>query len=571
MFSMGNQPTLPENAGQTTNKTSELVSWLKSSHWEAEKELLLNCQDRAYGTMKWVLQAEAFKIWRLSDKRSRSTRSLWLNGLPGVGKSTIAAYITQILQAQHPDSAVLYFFCKAGDPSLDSVTQLIRTLASQMVQQIPAARSAIQKLKDDDFKDSGAVSFMLQKLIGDSLSGVVQDVFIVVDGLDECEGINKKDVDNETAVKRLLSGLLGLDVKLLVSSRPTPEISRALSETKKREVTYDDSREDIQSYVSMRVTGSKTLENGFKSMSKAPSDFIAEKSQGNFLWVRIVLDILKETSTLKDFQNVIDTIPKDLGDVYDQLLTKLESAGSLDLALVVLRFVLFSVRALTVDELEIATGILVGGISDLREFIELHCGSFLRILPGKAGLYIVHETFRSYITNPESAKGRCLQPGSSHARLAVACLGCLLEPGNTKLERFRDYAVGHWLDHLSDFLWEPGALDITADIAPLLAKTHEFFASTEALRTWMKQYAFSNSEKYNIGARMVNMHDLVVDFLNYDPDGVFDKSLLAQDLELRKALDWRKSSMTGKDFAKDVYLNFTYVWINTNWVCHLQS
>lgn len=135
---------------------------------------------------------------------------------------------------------------------------------------------------------------------------------------------------------------------------------------------------------------------------------------------------------------------------------KLEASGSLDLALVVLRLVLFSVRHLTMDELEIATVILVGGVSDLREFVELNCGSFLRILPGKAGLYIVHETFRSYITDPESAKERCLRPGSSHARLAVACLGCLLEPRKEELEGFRDYAVGHWLDHLADFLWEPG-------------------------------------------------------------------------------------------------------------------
>lgn len=74
-------------------------------------------------------------------------------------------------------------------------------------------------------------------------------MFIVIDGLDECEGSNKKEQEHESAVKRLLSGLLGLDVKLLVSSRPTPEISRALAKIKKREVTYDDSREDIQSFV----------------------------------------------------------------------------------------------------------------------------------------------------------------------------------------------------------------------------------------------------------------------------------------------------------------------------------
>jgi hypothetical protein len=149
-------------------------------------------------------------------------------------------------------------------------------------------------------------------------------------------------------------------------------------------------------------------------------------------------------------------------------------------------------------------------------------------------------------------------------------LGCLLEPGTKDLESFRDYAVEHWLDHLADFLWEPDGVHTVADIAPLLTKTHEFFASTEALRTWMRQYALLNAKGYYIGARMANTHDLVLDFLNYDPD-VFDVSPLSKDQELRRALDWRNSTLTGKDFAKEVCLNFTDVWINTNWVCNLHA
>src|SRR5580700_7104032 len=94
-----------------------------------------------------------------------------------------------------------------------------------------------------------------------------------------------------------------------------------------RPLTYEDSQDDIRSFVNLRVSNSNNLEKGFQSLCKDPGEFLAEKSRGNPLWVNIVLNILKDKSSVRAFQDVIDMIPKEVENVYDQLLSKIEFRG----------------------------------------------------------------------------------------------------------------------------------------------------------------------------------------------------------------------------------------------------
>ncbi|KAG4444253.1 hypothetical protein IFR05_000228 [Cadophora sp. M221] len=533
-------PPVPTD-GTGLSKKSELLTWLESSYWDVESEYCRHCEDRAPGTLEWVLEAEQFKDWRLSDRRSRENRALWLNGLPGVGKSTIAAYITQVLKAQYPDAAVLYFFCKSGDPSLDNVIKIVRTLAAQLLLAVPAARVYLQTLKDDNYAVSESIKPILQMLVRDSLAGMLQDVFVIIDGYDECENTTDGR-GGDSPLELLLEGLLNSDVKLLLSSRPTPEIARTMSTATRRDFTYEDSRDDIQSYVSTCILKSKILEKGFKSMEKDPVQFIADKSQGNFLWVKIVLNILKNKTSTKDFQEVIETIPKDLEDVYDQLLTRLDASGSLGLALTIIRCVLFPIRALSIGEIEVAVNILQGDVIDLKDFVESYCGSFLRVIPGKtSGLYIVHETFRSYITTRTSSKEKCILPGSSHAQLATACVACLGEQENTEVDPFRAYAAEYWLEHLASFMIDSTQTS-REEVSSLIEYIRAFLQSSGSLRDWMKQYVFLCTEPYVLGFRVASMHDIVVDLFKDHSENPWDD-----------------------DFRHRVSDDFLYIWINTDW------
>ena len=146
------------------------------------------------------------------------------------------------------------------------------------------------------------------------------------------------------------------------------------------------------------------------------------------------------------------------------------------MALAILKSVLFSDRLLTLEEIKVAVGLLHEEILALTDFVESNCGSFLQVLLGCKGLYISHETFRSYITNPTSSGGICLLSATSYAQLATTCFDCILDLENHELDTFYHYAVPRWLDHLDSLLT---ASDEAAgkDILYLLVKSTTFSAS----------------------------------------------------------------------------------------------
>jgi hypothetical protein len=252
-----------ENKDSDGPITADLIKWLQSSHWEVETEFTRHCRSRVEGTLNWVFDAQEFKEWRIGTSENRSSRSLWLNGLPGVGKSTIAAYVMQALKAQNPDACVLYFFCKTGDFSLNTMLQIVRTLGAQLVPPLLTARAHLQKLQENSFDVTKPDPlFLHQELFRDAIKDAANEIFVILDGLDECS-TESQEVDFES----LLDSLSNLPLKLLVSSRVTAEFSNAWSNATKRELTFDDSRDDIQLYVSDCLPKFKNLEKVFKVLN----------------------------------------------------------------------------------------------------------------------------------------------------------------------------------------------------------------------------------------------------------------------------------------------------------------
>ncbi|KAF8539144.1 hypothetical protein BDD12DRAFT_883109 [Trichophaea hybrida] len=542
-----------------TFQKSTLATWLKSSFWPVDAQFSNNCELRAPGTLQWVLEASEFKTWRLGE-----SKSLWLNGLPGVGKSIIIAYLIQLLKAQHPDSVVLYFFCKAGDSTLDNVDRVIRTLAMQIALASPEAREKLQMLMEEGFQcENDAYAF--SRLIKDTLTVVSGQVFVVIDGLDECFG------GAAEAISTLLDGLQKLPVKLLVSSRPTPEISQAMGWGPKRTLTFEDSRDDIKLYITMRVTKSKALQKGFSRLQKDPTDFLSEKSQGNFLWVSIVLNLLERTPGAKAFQKAIETLPKGIVGVYEKVVDKLIAAESWEMAEAILVSVLFSARPMTMSELTVAVSLLVDEVLDLEQFVESNCGSFLGVVPGKDGpsVHIVHETFRAYITDPAVSKERCVPPGKSHMRLAAACLGCLIEDEDDDLADLRRYSTRHWFRHFGD-VWEIER--DTVVLRNILGKIHAFMNDDEAVRRWMREFTFLMEREHgfwDIGCFMSDVHYGIYDWLKSGVIQMISENSDDNDdadEDLQGALAWRMKVISSDSFlAHSIVTNIAFVWLNTNW------
>jgi NACHT domain len=116
-------------------------------------------------------------------------RVLWIRGTLGVGKTIMAGHFIELLKCLYPNAIVAYFFCRSGQPGLTRAHDIIRTLCYQCIQGDIKIRSVLECLRGNDFTidSSLGVGFLFEKLLQEPLSHTKNEVFIILDGLDEAD------------------------------------------------------------------------------------------------------------------------------------------------------------------------------------------------------------------------------------------------------------------------------------------------------------------------------------------------------------------------------------------------
>jgi hypothetical protein len=158
---------------------------------------------------------------------------LWLNGLAGTGKSTIAHTLCGLLAKK--DRLVASFFisrqedrCRAPD--------ILRAIAYQMAIHQPAVGAEILKTFQEsrDLELTGGLRILSDELLFKPASVLAPDagLVLVIDAMDECE----EDRDGRPGgelLPLLLQGLLRLSgrVKLILTSRPESKIYRVFEKS----------------------------------------------------------------------------------------------------------------------------------------------------------------------------------------------------------------------------------------------------------------------------------------------------------------------------------------------------
>ncbi|KAJ3478480.1 hypothetical protein NLI96_g9725 [Meripilus lineatus] len=171
------------------------------------------------GTREGVLQT--ITEWIDGDV-STTSRVFWLNGLAGIGKSTIARTIAE--RAYHRGILGGSFFFSRNDNELNNVDTLFSTLAHQLAQFHPAylvsVASALEQDGDIGYKDTVTQfqSLFLDPIRRSDHKPTV--LLLVLDALDEALP--------EASMKRILQLVLSVDVpfalRVFLTSRPEAHI-----------------------------------------------------------------------------------------------------------------------------------------------------------------------------------------------------------------------------------------------------------------------------------------------------------------------------------------------------------
>ncbi|KAF4413455.1 Vegetative incompatibility protein HET-E-1 [Colletotrichum fructicola] len=126
----------------------ELVLWLKGANTQNDHDRLLRIREEFPTTGVWLLSKPEFKGW--FERYTSRPPMLWLNGVPGAGKTVLSSIVIENCKALAHQPHVLYFYCKGGDPDRDNLSAIGRSLLLQLLKE----DSDVMQWIYQEYKDS---------------------------------------------------------------------------------------------------------------------------------------------------------------------------------------------------------------------------------------------------------------------------------------------------------------------------------------------------------------------------------------------------------------------------------
>lgn len=453
-------------------------------------------------------------------------RILWIRGGPGIGKSTIAGYLIDIIGSLYSDSTLGYFFCKSGVVGMMAASDIIRTLAYQVALASPSARSILDNLKKRRFpiEEQVGVSLLFDQLIRVPMSHAKAYSYIVLDGIDEVNGEDLDAIENKPQIEVLLECLATLpSCRVIVFSRPPLDLLRLMPTAIVKSMTPKDNESDLRIYIETQIKDLDKLQDHFEKLGVDPVKFFVEKASGIFLWVFLVLHQLRQSS--KRSRKILEKDLKDLfegssGNQLDKQFSVLllrRSAEDQMWIRTVLRFVIIGTRDLELDELQSAVETALGDEHyDFRKFLEVKCGAFLQLLPNIEGVLVVqliHETFASFLLDPDRCQptNYLVDKEEAHLEMAIVCLD-ILTSENAESLAFVNYASSFWVEHLKK------ATKSGNRAAKLFNSLYRFFRS-DGVQLWVKHSLskLPNLRSIQIAVEERALDDIIVWLAGFKP------------------------------------------------------
>ena len=111
----------------TPEDLEKIRAWLSPTEFESEgSEYRKHLNAHVPGTGDWLFETDQYRNWH-----DAGTGSLWIQGIPGSGKSVVAANITQTLKSE--DAPVLFFFSRRIIKSNSEPRNLVRDCLYQFL------------------------------------------------------------------------------------------------------------------------------------------------------------------------------------------------------------------------------------------------------------------------------------------------------------------------------------------------------------------------------------------------------------------------------------------------------
>ena len=249
------------------------LKWLSDTRIADKQQQLRSQIDKANeNSGKWLLESSEYVDW-LAEPHS----FIWLHGASGCGKSSLCSTVVKSLTgAAEKNSSVIvaYWYFDNADGSTQSLQRLLRLILRRIAASAVPFPEAVRNLASKhELPDSMPSTIALIKTLKEAVADLQEDVFLVLDAIDEYQA------DNDTLREEFLDFLVELadtqarHLHLVVTSMSESYIENAFKRLHKRPVEIDVEEPvsvDLEAYLD--VTIKKYAEN--KQWSLAITDTI---------------------------------------------------------------------------------------------------------------------------------------------------------------------------------------------------------------------------------------------------------------------------------------------------------
>ncbi|KAL6904069.1 putative ankyrin repeat protein [Trichoderma evansii] len=409
----------------------KLRDWLQPTAYDiAGGEYRKHISSHVAGTGAWLTASDAYQKWLHNDEHGL----LWIKGIPGSGKSVMAAKLIHDLAQSNPTSPVLFFFFRQIIDANHEPRALLRDWLDQILRYSPPLQKQL-KVYIEAGRSLESISMEdLWKHLRLAFVSLPDKVFCVADALDEI------DRGHEEFIQTL--GKLGhwrpKTVKVLITSRPVPSVEVPLRTVHGLHLRLQETLVDmdISTYVHFMLSKSDIPKTDWDTIANA----VPGRANGLFLYAKLAMDAFLEPGA--NVTTVLSKLPLDLNSLYTDLLNEHATRSGVpeNIQRLILQAVTHASRPLRL--LELAEMIRVsrpdGVVRDIRatkDLIRTACGPLLEILPDET-ISVIHHSFTEYLkgmtqSNESHPTGYPeLEMGPTHAQLALQCLlylqsGCL--------------------------------------------------------------------------------------------------------------------------------------------------
>ncbi|XXH02413.1 hypothetical protein Hte_008788 [Hypoxylon texense] len=270
----------------------------------------------------WAAHAAHIEETQREIEKARAERQgnphIVLQGLPGSGKTTAAAFAVDYLKKQGVE--VLYFFFKASDVEKCTIISCLRTILAQLLR----LEEHLYDLVEPVYRASGRV-------VADSLTEVrralstalensrTEQIFVIFDALDESS-------DSEEVLQWIASkgGGAGRRLRSISTSRPSlsfRSVSPDICWTLVRMEAFENN--SIKRYIRSRVQNNPIISG--TDVGRKVTDFIASAAKGLWLYARLMMDDIDRLPSVGQIQRQLKVLPKGFTELYTQIIRTTEA------------------------------------------------------------------------------------------------------------------------------------------------------------------------------------------------------------------------------------------------------